>query len=162
MWGFVIALQFLTRLTINPNIEVTEKGLGKSIAFFPVIGCVLGCILIVANIFLSRVLFLSPLTVNLLLIIILIWLTGGLHLDGLADTIDGLSGAKEKEKILSIMRDSCVGVMGVLSLICLLGMKVCFLGEIQPEFKNQALLLMPLMGRWGIVIACCLGPYARD
>ncbi|OIP42689.1 cobalamin 5'-phosphate synthase [Candidatus Desantisbacteria bacterium CG2_30_40_21] len=162
MWGFVIALQFLTRLIINPNIEVTEKGLGKSIAFFPIIGCVLGCILIVANLFLSRILFLSPLTVNLLIVIILIWLTGGLHLDGLADTIDGLSGAKEKEKILSIMRDSYVGVMGVLSLICLLGMKVCFLGEIQPEFKNQALLLMPLMGRWGIVIACCLGPYARD
>ncbi|MFH1096987.1 MAG: adenosylcobinamide-GDP ribazoletransferase [Candidatus Desantisbacteria bacterium] len=162
MWGFVIALQFLTRLTINPNIEVTEEGLGKSIVFFPIIGCILGCILIVANTFLSLILFLSPLTVNLLLIIILIWLTGGLHLDGLADTIDGLSGAKKKEKILSIMRDSCVGVMGVLSLICILGMKVCFLGEIHHEFKNQALLLMPLMGRWGIIIACCLAPYARD
>ncbi|MBI4777397.1 adenosylcobinamide-GDP ribazoletransferase [Candidatus Desantisbacteria bacterium] len=162
MYSFLIALQFLTRLTINSNIEVTEKGLGKSVAFFPAIGCILGCILIVANLFLSKILFLSPPTVNLLIIIILIYLTCGLHLDGLADTIDGLSGAREKERILSIMRDSCVGVMGVLSLICLLAMKVCFLGEIQPQFKNQTLLLMPLMGRWGIVIACCLGHYARE
>ncbi|MBU0701288.1 adenosylcobinamide-GDP ribazoletransferase [bacterium] len=162
MHGFIIALQFLTRLTINPNIEVTEKGLGKSVIFFPVIGCILGCILIIASLFFSKILCLSPLTANLLTVTILIWLTCGLHLDGLADTIDGLSGAREKEKILFIMRDSCVGVMGVLSLICILSMKVCFLGEIQPEFKNQALLLMPLMGRWGIVIACCLGTYARE
>ncbi|MEK7812656.1 MAG: adenosylcobinamide-GDP ribazoletransferase [Candidatus Desantisbacteria bacterium] len=162
MHGFIIALQFLTRLTINPNIDVTEKRLGESIVFFPVIGCMLGCILIVSDMFLSKVLFLSPPTVNLLIIIILIWLTCGLHLDGLADTIDGLSGAREKEEILFIMRGSCVGVMGVLSLICLLAVKVCFLGEIQPEFKNQTLLLMPLMGRWGIVIASCLSPYARD
>jgi adenosylcobinamide-GDP ribazoletransferase len=162
MYGFIIALQFLTRLTINPNIEVTEKRMGESIAFFPVIGCILGCILIVASLFLSKILLLSPFTVHILIIIILIYLTCGLHLDGLADTIDGLSGAREKERILFIMRGSCVGVMGVLSLICLLAMKVCFLGEIQPEFKNQTLLLMPLMGRWGIVIACCLSPYARE
>ncbi|MDI6781940.1 MAG: adenosylcobinamide-GDP ribazoletransferase [bacterium] len=162
MHNFIIALQFLTRLTINPNIEVNEKRLGESIIFFPVIGCILGCILIISGLFLSKILLLSPLTVNLLIIIILIWLTCGLHLDGLADTIDGLSGAREKERILFIMRGSCVGVMGALSLICLLAMKVCFMGEIQPEFKNQTLLLMPLMGRWGIVIACCLSPYARE
>jgi adenosylcobinamide-GDP ribazoletransferase len=91
----------------------------------------------------------------------LIWLTGGIHIDGFGDTIDGLAGGKTKEEILNIMKDSHIGVMGVLGIISLLSLKLCFLCEIPEQLKNHTLLLMPLMGRWSIVIGCCLAPYAR-
>jgi adenosylcobinamide-GDP ribazoletransferase len=58
MQGFAIALQFLTRITVNPDVEITEEKLGKSVIYFPVVGLVLGCILVIINTFMSNFFFL--------------------------------------------------------------------------------------------------------
>jgi adenosylcobinamide-GDP ribazoletransferase len=144
MKGLIIALQFLTKIPIKKKGQATfytlikSKDLGKSMLWFPLIGLIIGGILVLINIIASK--FFSPLLVNILILLVLIWITGAIHLDGFVDTLDGLSGGRTKEEVLRIMRDSSAGVIGIIGLICLLLLK---------------------LGLWSLVLASFLSPYAR-
>ena len=124
---FLLAVQFLTILPLKITVA-KEEDLSASMAFYPLVGVLLGIILTGATVF-FHALFdgvgandYSPLPV---LFVILLWviLTGGLHLDGLADTFDGFVGGKDKESTLSIMRDPAVGTMGTLGIFFVLAFK---------------------------------------
>ncbi len=86
------------------------------------------------------------------------------HLDGLADTCDGLYGGKTREDALSIMKDSRVGAIGAVSLI-IIGLKytalISYPQALPHGAKYAALLLMPLLSRWSMVLTACLSEYAR-
>lgn len=109
---------------------------------------------------------LAPLLGSLIVIFIFICITAGLHLDGFADTIDGLYGGKDKEEILAIMRDNHIGSMGVIGIIFIILFKVVFLSEVWREGGRYAvakvILLFPVIGRWSMVGAAWLMPYARS
>lgn len=158
MRDFLLALQFLTIFPVKVK-DVNERELSKAVIYFPVIGLLLGLTLIGANNLLC-ILGFGQFTVNIILIILLVILTGGLHLDGLADTADGLLSRKSKEEMLDIMRDSHVGVMGTLSLICIILLKIAFLSSI--KLKPIALLLMCILSRYALVLSMFLFPYARQ
>lgn len=164
MWAFLQGFQFLTAIPI-PQKKLTEmpisdlEELGRSTAFFPLIGGLLGLILVGVNFLGTK--FLPNSVTNVLLIIVLILIRGGLHLDGFIDTVDGLFSGKEREKILEIMRDSRVGAHGVTAVICLLLLKFTLLNSLSHAIKWKALILMPSMGQWAIVYAAALYPYAR-
>jgi len=98
---------------------------------------------------------------GLIIIVILIILTGGLHLDGLMDTADGIFSGKSRERKLEIMKDSRVGAMGIIAFGTVLVLKIALLGEIPPGDKATWLLLMPAAGRWALVFAIYKYPYAR-
>ncbi|TRZ50353.1 adenosylcobinamide-GDP ribazoletransferase, partial [bacterium] len=104
----------------------------------------------------------EPFISNTILIVLLIIFTGGLHLDGLADTADAFLSRKTKEEMLKIMHDSHIGAMGVLSLICILLLKIAFLSSISPALKTIGLLLMCTLSRWTLVFSMFLFPYARN
>ena len=157
---FLIALQFLTIIPLRKSIKIEEKDLSNSLIFFPIIGLIIGIFLILINYLISS--FLSPLVVNTLIIIIWIGMSGALHLDGFCDTIDGLYGGQTKEERLKIMKDSSIGAKGAIALICLLILKLSLLMEISPQYKYQALLFTPMIGRWGMVMGIFLVPYARE
>ncbi|MCD6231910.1 adenosylcobinamide-GDP ribazoletransferase [Candidatus Aerophobetes bacterium] len=157
---FLIALQFLTIIPLRKSIKIEEKDLSNSLIFFPVIGLIIGIFLILINYLISS--FFSPLVVNTLIIIIWIGMSGALHLDGFCDTIDGLYGGQTKEERLKIMKDSSIGAKGAIALICLLILKLSLLMEISPQYKYQALLFTPMIGRWGMVMGIFLVPYARE
>ena len=99
------ALQFLTILPVKRNF--TSEQMGRSTVCFPVVGLIIGAILLG----LHYVLIFCCLRLLLmrLLLTVLVVLSGGLHLDGLADTIDGLAGHRTPERRLEIMRDSRIG-----------------------------------------------------
>jgi len=160
MKRFIIALQFLTIIRIGRNIQVEPKELGRSMGYFPMVGLVLGFILILFNILFLRILP-AP-VVDGILITILIVFTGALHLDGLADTIDGLAGGNSKEEILHIMRDSNTGAIGVVGLTMTLLLKYTLLMNIPYETKNQVLLAMPMIGRWSMTELSLFSEYARS
>ncbi|MCD6571553.1 MAG: nicotinate-nucleotide--dimethylbenzimidazole phosphoribosyltransferase [Deltaproteobacteria bacterium] len=87
---------------------------------------------------------------------------GAFHLDGFADTIDGLAGGTDREKVLAIMRDSQIGSFAVVGLILILMLKVFALMDVPAEIKNRTLLIMPVLGRWSTVqLASCFS-YARS
>jgi adenosylcobinamide-GDP ribazoletransferase len=113
------------------------------------VGLGIGALLVVADHLLVFVF--PPLLVALLVLALWKCLTGGIHLDGLADCLDGLAGS-DPERSLAIMRDSRVGVFGALGLILLLLIEWVTLAELPPHLRWRALLLAPMAGRFTPVL----------
>lgn len=159
MNNFLRALSFLTILPCGQVALSEEKELARSMAFFPLVGLVIGLLLALGYYLFS---FLFPKSLVLWLTIgLLALLTRGLHLDGFADTIDGLGSGGPKEKILEVMRDSRIGAFGVISLILLIGGKYLALDQISNSPVPYSLILMAVMGRQSMVLVCCRSSYAR-
>lgn len=157
---FRLALSFLTTLPAGSfSSEVPEETLGRTQAWFPLVGLLLGLILFLCTGFFK--LFFSPAICAALILTIHFFLTGGFHLDGLADTADGLmSGQAEREKIFSIMKDSYLGSMGASALTLLLLLKFSALTVIIGK-APLALIIFPVLGRYAIVQLTCSCVYAR-
>ena len=160
MRSFITALQFLTRIHLVRQDDLTMEDFGRSTKFFPLVGVVLGTaymalLFVTAN--------LSPWQhVNTMLWLLApIVLTGGLHYDGFMDTMDGLLSGREKERMLEIMKDSRVGSYGALSMVCLLFFNWAVLRDIPLTMIMTALFVMPIIGRMAMVFAIYAFPYAR-
>jgi adenosylcobinamide-GDP ribazoletransferase len=156
--GFVAALQFLTIFPIR--LKASTQALRRSIAYFPLVGLLIGGIIYG----LDRLLTLAfPISlVNILLIIALAAMTRALHLDGFIDTCDGLAGGHSPDERLKIMRDSRVGGFGVVGGCLLILLQYVALTVVPHEHRMAALLLMPTIARWTMVYAIFAFPYARE
>ena len=151
------ALQFLTILPVKRNF--TNAQMGRATAYFPVIGLIIGAILLGLHYLLD---FLLPGgVVNALLLATLVILSGGLHLDGLADTIDGLAGHRTPEHRLEIMHDSRIGGIGAVGLFMVLIIEYVALNSIPGKWMPFSLLLAPTVSRWAMVNSIFAYPYAR-
>jgi adenosylcobinamide-GDP ribazoletransferase len=157
---FLHAFSFLTILPLGHPSLPEEKELAESMAFFPLVGLIIGLILAVGY-YLFSSLFSGPLSLWLS-IGLLALLTRGLHLDGFADTMDGLGSGGPRERILEVMRDSRIGAFGVISLILLIGAKYFALDQIPRTSIPYALILMAVTGRNAMVLVCYRSPYARS
>ena len=126
MKKFLIALQFLTIIPVRlKNVE--EKELSGSVNYYPVVGLLIGFLLAGSWLLLSIV---FPVTVSALVVTgIYLLLTGALHLDGFADTVDGLYGGRTKEDIFRIMESSTIGAKGAAFTFLLLGLKKKIIGK---------------------------------
>jgi len=155
----LLALQFLTILPIRIK-NVTPDEIGRSMIFFPVAGYLIGLLASGIFIFLGS-LEIPDLAASVIIIVSMTLITGGIHLDGLSDTADAFLSRKPKDSMLAIMRDSHAGVMGNLTVICVLLLKIAFLFSVQGYFKISALLLACTISRWGQVFQISLFPYAR-
>ncbi len=156
---FLLALQFLTIIPLKFQF-VKEKEIQESVIYFPLVGLFLGLILTAVGYSLSFINF-TPILLNVILVILIIILTGGLHLDGLADTFDAFLSRKNKEEMLKIMQDSRIGTMGVLAIISIVLLKIALFYSINTPLKPQVLLLMCVLSRWSLVWAMFLFNYAR-
>jgi adenosylcobinamide-GDP ribazoletransferase len=164
-----LAIRFLTIIPVisfppsnntNQNEEALAENLANSMAFFPLVGMLMGVLLVL----LRRLFYYLPvssLVGDTLVLIFWIWLSGGLHLDGFADSVDGFLGGHNKEEILKIMKDSSTGAKGVVALVSLLLLKFVLLVEMPLFLKDAALFFTPTIGRWSMVIAAFLGKPAR-
>lgn len=160
MRGFLIALTFLTRIPLpTPKVEVTTEEFTRSYRYYPLVGLVIGLILWL----LAKALFLyfPPLVLGALLLSAELMLTGGLHLDGFMDSMDGLLSARSPEKILEIMKDSRVGAHASMALVALLLLKFTILASLSSA-QFYILLIMPMISRWVFQIGVIGFPYARS
>ncbi len=155
---FLAALRFLTIIPLPRLSEASGKDVGRSLVYFPIVGIIIG--LILAGLAWVLTLVLPMAVVAILLIIALVLIIGGLHLDGLADTFDGLAGHTVEER-WQIMRDSHIGSFGVVAIVCLLLLEYGSLISIPRAWLFWSLILMPTAGRWAIVYAITVYPYAR-
>lgn len=158
MRRFLAALQFLTLFTVGKG-AVEPDDLRRSLGWFPVVGALQGVIALFSWIILSTLLPDSVATAAVLLILALT--NGGLHLDGFADTVDGLAGGRTPEDRLRIMKDSATGAIGVVFVVFLILLKFLALEELPMEVKSPAMVLFPVVGRWAIVPLACWAPCAR-
>ena len=161
MTPFFIALQFLTRLKIVNQTEWSVDDFGKSVVAFPYVGLIIGLILALLYGILSPFIPLVPLM--LIIVVAEFLITGGLHADGLMDTSDGLFSGRERERKLEIMKDSRIGSFGVVAFVFVTLLKWQLLTAIPAaEFIPMALIMMPLMSRWSLVLSIRSYPYARE
>ncbi len=156
---FRLAVSFLTVLPVGRDIEATPEQLGRSMGLFPAVGLLIGLGLCVSNWLLEGLL--PRAVLDCLLVLLLIAVTGALHLDGVADLIDGLAGGRDRESALEIMKDSRVGAVGAVGLIMVLLLKYLSLYHVPLELKNAALIFMPTAGRWMQLCLSCYSPYVR-
>ncbi|OGF48699.1 MAG: cobalamin 5'-phosphate synthase [Candidatus Firestonebacteria bacterium GWA2_43_8] len=160
MKSFLIALQFLTTLPVKLK-NIKEKELPASVTWYPVAGLVIGALLALSFFLLSKVfMFLIP---PILVVGVYLLLTGALHLDGFADTVDGIYGGRTKKDIFRIMEDSATGAKGVAWVVFILLFKIIILITLSVGDKiYPALFLFPILGRYAITILMKYSPYAKE
>lgn len=156
---FVAALRFLTTIPLPWWREVSPEELGRSTGYFPVVGIIVGLILVGLN-WLLR-LFLPLPVVNVLLVVSLVVISGALHLDGFVDTCDGIGGHKTPEERWAVMDDSRAGGFGIIGVSCLLLVKYVSLNSVPQTLLMATLVLMPMISRWAMVYALFAYPYAK-
>ena len=158
MSGLLAAVRYLTIVPLPGPPAPGGAGPGRGAAWFPVVGLALGAALALTA-RLTGALF-SPLLAALLTVTVWKLLTGGIHLDGLADCLDGLVG-RDAEHRLAIMRDSRIGAFGAIGLILFLLLEIAAVAELGPALRWRALLAAPVIGRATPALVARLFPAAR-
>lgn len=160
MTPFWIALQFLTVLPIELKTIPTAQQNGRAILFYPLVGLVIGGILFLMSCLLAKL----PIVLLASIILTLwIWLTGGLHLDGLADTADAwVGGFGDKQRTLQIMKDPSCGPIGVLSLVIICLLKFVLIYVLIEQHQTLFLILVPIVGRVVPSILFLTTSYVRE
>jgi adenosylcobinamide-GDP ribazoletransferase len=159
MKPLLTALQFLTILPMPARFQPEERDLRRSLFFFPIVGLILGAILALLDIGFCRLFPVLPASV--LMVIAMLAVSGGFHMDGLSDTADGFFSSRPKERVLEIMKDSRVGPMGVIAIVFVIALKISMLASVPGYLHWHVVALMPIMGRCALVLGMKLSPYAR-
>lgn len=159
MLPFWIALQFLSSLPIRLPGMPSPRELGRSLLFYPSVGVLLGSVLMALNLLLDG----TPLFLHAaLLLAAWVLLSGGLHLDGLADSADAwLGGFGDRERTLTIMKDPRSGPIAVVTLVIVLLLKFTALLALIESHHSLGLLLAPVIGRTAMLGLFLGTPYVR-
>ncbi len=159
MKSFLLALRFLTRLPVPDPGTVSNTQLGRSVLYYPLVGLTIGGMLMLSSF------LVQSFSVNIQAAAILsfwVLLTGGLHLDGLADCTDAwIGGMGDKQRSLTIMKDPAAGPMAVVMLVLLLLMKWTLIAESLINNAHLLLLWTPAVGRLSILGLMLTAPYVR-
>jgi len=159
MLPFWIALQFLSSLPIRLPGMPEPRELGRSLLFYPLVGLLFGAILWAVNWLLQG----TPTLLHAALLLSLwVLLSGGLHLDGLADSADAwLGGFGDRERTLTIMKDPRSGPIAVVTLVLVLLLKFTALLTLIEQPHSLALIIVPLIGRSALLGLFLTTPYVR-
>ena len=159
MTAFWIAMQFLTVFPIQLKKMPSPQQNAQSLLFYPLIGMLIGLVLFAIALTLVK---LPIILLSTLLLVVWIWITGGLHLDGLADTADAwVGGFGDPEKTLIIMKDPSSGPIGVLSLLIVCVLKWSALYVLLEQQQLWLLILVPMLARLSPLILFLTTPYVR-
>jgi adenosylcobinamide-GDP ribazoletransferase len=162
MKPLLAAIRLLTILPLPGTWGTAEDDLAGSVAFFPLVGLLLGAVAAALAWGLAQVA--PPMVTAAVLVVVLLGFSGGLHIDGLSDTADGFLSCRNRERMLEIMKDSRAGPMGLVAVVCVLLLKFAALSSLawlQPAVLWPAVLLMPLAGRAAICVHVAILSSAR-
>ena len=155
MKRLIAALQFLTIIPLGKSVIYDPK---KMVPFFPIVGIIIGGLL---SIFDHVALNFWPTPVTAVLdVVLLVVITAALHLDGLGDSADGLLGHRSREKALLIMKDSRIGVMGLVAIVCTLAVKWGGIMHLTAH-RTLLLVLIPAYARSTMIFGIRFLEYGR-
>jgi len=158
--AFLIALQFLTVIPVKLDPPVSSEAMGRSLLFYPLVGLLTGLILVVTASLLSSH---NVLVSAALILTLWVVLTGGLHLDGLADSSDAwLGGLGDKAKTLAIMKDPACGPIGVLALLLVVLLKFVSITALLESQQTYALIWAVVLARTAMPLLFLTTPYQRQ
>lgn len=158
--NFGLAWSLLTVIRWPFSTQATISSLGRSVAYYPLVGLILGGIL--AGMGWVVYPFLPPGLAGAILLAVWVGLTGMLHLDGFMDSCDGLLPPRARERRLEIMKDSRVGAFGVVAVVLLLLLKFNALTALPPGYRLAALVTTPVLARWAMTWVMARYPLARS
>jgi adenosylcobinamide-GDP ribazoletransferase len=162
--GLALAIEFLTTLPVRRRRPAAQSNeppdMARALPWFPLVGALLGLALVILDWALSFVFPLELRAVALLAFDALV--TGMLHLDGFVDCCDALLGTRTVERRLAILRDSRIGAYGAIGGALLMIARFAALTTLVGPSRVLALLVAPIIGRWGMVYAVTRYRYARD
>ena len=157
MDSFLIALQFLTRIPVGRDIEINDGILGRSVLYYPLVGFLIGVLLSTLALLLS---YAPDTVVAAIVLCVWVWLSGGLHLDGLADCADAcVGGLGDRQRSFQIMKDPAAGPIAVMVLILVLLLKWVAVVVLVQQNNLIYLMLAPLLGRTAILLLMLSTPY---
>ncbi|NFL95180.1 adenosylcobinamide-GDP ribazoletransferase [Clostridium botulinum] len=149
---FLLMIQFFTRIPVNKNLQCEKENFRRGAFFLPVVAFIIGGIEFLIYLALKN--FLPPNVIIVLLILFTAMITGGLHMDGLADTCDGFFSLRDKERIIEIMKDSRMGAFGTIAMIINLLLKYQLLYSLVLKDCSIVIILAPVIGRISILFLC--------
>jgi adenosylcobinamide-GDP ribazoletransferase len=155
----LIALEFLTPLRLRRVQQWDDLTFGAALAWYPAVGLLMGGLLLLVDRGLERLLPVGPTAA--LLVAMLALLSGGLHLDGVADTADGMALQGDRAERLGVMSEGNIGPAGVMALVIVLLVLWTGLASMDAPVRSAGLLLIPALARWSIVPVVVLFPPAR-
>lgn len=157
--SLLAAFQFLTIIPLRFGNPATPAQIRQSLAFFPLVGAVIGLALALLD---KGLVEIFPTNVSsAILVAALTIVTGAIHIDGLMDTADGLLGGKTPERRLEIMKDPRVGVFGVVAAILVIMLKWSVLMSLGAPVRASAIILFPIAGRYAMALVVNRFRYAR-
>lgn len=158
--SLIVAWQFLTSVPLGRrHHDPSSAELARSMVWYPFVGMVLGAIVAATDLLLVH--WLSHEVSAVLCVGLLVALTRGLHQDGLADTLDGLTGGRTPFDRLAIMRDPRIGALGATGLALSLILRCAAVATLPDAARFWTLLCMPVMGRWAMVVGAYGANHAR-
>nr|WP_281411989.1 adenosylcobinamide-GDP ribazoletransferase [Motiliproteus sediminis] len=157
----MLAFQFLTRIPMPDTGVLDNRTLGRSLLWYPLVGATIGALLWLAQALLAGVLPQWPWVQGALLLLLWVVLTGGLHLDGLADSADAWAGGLgDRERTLALMKDPTCGPSAVVWLVLVLLLKAALLSAVVASAAGW-LVLVPMLARSAIPLLFMTTPYVR-
>jgi adenosylcobinamide-GDP ribazoletransferase len=153
--GLRLAVQFLTRLPVPGVADFSPLDLARSAAWFPFVGLVVGGLVALVTFALA---FRSSSVAGIVGVLAWVWLTGALHLDGLADLSDALGAShRDPERFFAVLRDPHLGTFGVVSIVLVLLLKAAALAML----TTHVLWAVPLMAAWARLGTLAWGRWLR-
>ena len=159
MRSLFAALRFVSILPVPQSWAGDEKSLSRSVKVFPIAGLIMAAIAALCVWLLGIVL--PQIVVAAIAVVLVAFITRGLHLDGLADTADGFWSVSDRQRTLEIMKDSFIGAMGVIAIASVLLLKFACLSTLGEDVLWRGVLLMVLSGRCMMTLPISIFPYAR-
>jgi adenosylcobinamide-GDP ribazoletransferase len=155
------AFAFLTRLPLAPDRDPSGAELAGSLPYYPLVGLLVGALPLAVAAGLMRWTSAGAELSAALMLLAMVLLTGALHLDGLADAVDGLGGGTNKEDALRIMREGPLGPFGAVALALDLLLRWQASALLLSQGRLHLLLLAPVIARAALVVVILAFPYAR-
>ena len=160
--SLLVALQFLSKIPLSIQLDKEDLRpamMARRMVYFPLAGLVMGIILMAADYLFQ--LILPSMVAAAFLLVFFTALTGGLHMDGFMDSLDGIWSFTSKKKCLEIMKDSNIGAYAAVGLMLLLLMKFVLFLQLPTAVRSMGLLIMPALSRWTMVFAAYIFDNAR-
>ena len=154
-----IALEFLTPLRLRRVVTWDDRTFGQSLGWYPAVGLLIGFVLLLLDRVLGELLPVAA--TSALLLAALALLSGGLHLDGIADTADGMALQGDRAQRLGVMSEGSVGPAGAMALAIVLIVQWSALASLEDPLRSAGLLIAPALARWTVAPIAVLFRPAR-
>ncbi|MCD3244650.1 adenosylcobinamide-GDP ribazoletransferase [Clostridium botulinum C] len=159
MKNLILMIQFFTRIPINVEINVKEDSFAKGICYLPIVGLIIGMFNVATYVIASKLTTgMFPIVVALLANTMI---TGAFHIDGLADTCDGIFSSRKKERMLEIMKDSRVGTNGAIAIVFDFMFRACILNSLSEKYILISIIMAPVVAKTIVTLLMCFSVYAR-